>query len=117
MPDIEVLLAVGHPVFRDPLAVRLAREEGLRVKQCGPGAGLFAAGPAGVDVVITDEDAGEIPGPCTHLLDQYPSLTVFVISRTSDRVFLYQQMTSVQELQSTPDEIIGAIRAIRRRRS
>ena len=58
--------------------------------------------------MITDADEDVLPGPCTHLLAQNPDpLVVVVVSWKSDRVFAYQQITSVEEM--TAQEVIRAV--------
>jgi hypothetical protein len=60
-------------------------------------------------VVITDTAEDVLPGPCTHMLAQNPDLLVIVVSWQSDRVFAYQQITSVEELKGSAEEVISAV--------
>jgi hypothetical protein len=108
--EVKVLLAVAHGLTRDLLARALSESALLRahVTTCDPDKVLWHAGEA--DVVITDAAEDGLPGPCTHLLAESPHLLVIVVSMKSDRAFAYRQTTSVEELKSSADEIIAAIR-------
>ena len=107
--EVNVLLAVAHSLTRDLLARALSESALMRaqVTVCEPHEILGQAGKA--DVVITDATEDGLPGPCTHLLAESPHLLVIVVSMKSDRVFAYRQMTSVEELKGSADEIITAI--------
>jgi DNA-binding NarL/FixJ family response regulator len=107
--EVSVLLAVAHALTRDLLARALSESALMRarVTLCDPQEVLVQAGKA--DVVITDAAEDGLPGPCTHLLAESPHLLVIVVSMKSDRVFAYRQMTSVEELKGSADEIITAI--------
>jgi hypothetical protein len=105
----KVLLAIGNSFFRDLLA-RVLGASALgpdQLAQCRPQELLAHA--AGAQVVITDTADDALPGPCTHLLAESPDLLVVVVSWKADRVFAYRQITAVEELKGSAEEVISAI--------
>lgn len=105
----KVLLAIGNSFFRDVLA-RVLEKSALmpaHLAQCAPEEILGHAGNA--QVVITDAADDGLPGSCTHLLAENPDLLVVVVSWKSDRVFAYRQITAVEELKGSAEEVITAI--------
>jgi hypothetical protein len=107
-----VILAIRNSFFRDVLARVLRKSVSVPAEfvQCDPRKVLKTLKHAvGARVVITDTDEDVLPGPCTHMLAQNPNLLVIVVSWKSDRVFAYQQITSVEELTGPAEEVIRAV--------
>ncbi|MHC4399724.1 MAG: response regulator [Planctomycetota bacterium] len=62
-------------------------------------------------VVLHLENDNQIPGICSHLLQQYPELLVVALSREDDRAFLLRQEVSEQNLDSTSiGDLLAALR-------
>lgn len=112
MHDGKVILAIRNSFFRDVLArvLEASVQAAAEIVPCAPENVLEALKSAeDARVVITDTAEDVLPGPCTHMLAQNPDLLVVVVSWKSDRVFVYQQITSVEEMKSSAEEVIRAI--------
>jgi len=103
--SIVVLLAQLPPAVRETLKEVFTGQADMRVvvAENGPVEVLVAAGQTGAGVVILGMDDDELPGIASHLLDQYPRLTILAVGADSRHVFLYQlrpQLVPLGELDS-----------------
>jgi len=104
--SIVVLLAQLPPAVRETLKEVFTGQADMRVvvAENGPVEVLVAAGQTGAGVVILGmDDDDELPGIASHLLDQYPRLTILAVGADSGQVFLYQlrpQLVPLGELDS-----------------
>ena len=73
---------------------------------------LLTAGHTHADVVILGLQDSELPGICSHLLDEFPQIKVLAVSAGGQQAFLYEfrpRMVSLHEV--SPESLLAAIRA------
>ena len=115
MASIVVLLAQLPPAVRERLKEVFTGQSDMRVVDAtnGPVEVLVAAGRNRAGVVILGMGDAELPGVASHLLDQYPHLTILAVGADSWRVFLYQlrpQLVPLGELD--PRQLLDVVRTM-----
>ena len=73
---------------------------------------LLAAGHFHADVVVLGIRDSELPGICSHLLDEYPHINVLAVGTNGQQAFLYKSrpcMVSLNEI--SPEALLAAIRS------
>jgi hypothetical protein len=75
---------------------------------------LLAVANTEAEVILLDLlDPNVDPGICSHLLMEFPHLTIFALSRDRKHVITYRSSISKQEIQAESDDhILWAIRHI-----
>lgn len=73
---------------------------------------LLAAGEAQADVVVTGLRDSELPGICSHLLNEYPHLKVLALTTDGRTGSLYEfQLHEVPLGEISQQELLAAIRS------
>ena len=62
--------------------------------------------------IVSCTENGGMPGICTHLFAQFPSLVIVGVCRKSGRTYVWKQVVSTRRLKSlTLDSLLSEIRA------
>jgi chemotaxis response regulator CheB len=82
-----------------------------------PTALLLAAGELRPDVVVVGTVGGDLPGVASHLVDQYPHITVLAIAPDGRQGLIYALRPQVERIDtSSTAELLRTIRAAGRPR-
>jgi DNA-binding NarL/FixJ family response regulator len=115
--SVKVLLANRPEVVRTGLATLLQQQSDIEVVETvlDPIELLVAVGETQADVVVvTLPDSGEMPGICSHLLQEYPQLLILALSSARTRACVYRQAIMVEPLADMSDEgILAAVRRVK----
>ena len=113
--SLKVLLANGPEALRTGLATMLQQQSDIEVvgTVLDPIELLVAVEDTQADVVVvTLPDSGEMPGICSHLLQEYPQLLILALSSARTRACVYRQAITAEPLADVSDE--GILTALRR---
>lgn len=113
MHRIAVLLSVSPRMFRDALRTMIQAEFDLDVvdEVLHPIDLLLAVGESGADVVVlTVPASGGTPPICTHLLSEFPELTVIAICPEAGTAVTYRSPIEGEPIGLTCSDVIAAIR-------
>lgn len=112
---VKVLLANRPEALRTGLVMLLQQQSDIEVAGTilDPVELLVAVGDTQADVVVvTLPDSGEMPGICSHLLQEYPQLLILALSSARTRGCVYRQAITVESLADLSDA--GILTAVRR---
>jgi DNA-binding NarL/FixJ family response regulator len=114
---VRILLAKLPAALREVVVRALADQTDLRVvgEVDDPVETLLYVGEIQADVVIVGMHDDELPGVASHLVNEYPSITVLAVSSDSRQAFLYELRPTLTPIGAVSREtLLGAIRASRR---
>lgn len=113
MKKIRVLLANRPRMMREVVRKTIEHQEDMKVvgEVLDPLGLLMAVRKTGADVVILALKGSEEPGLCSHLLAEYPNLTILGLAPQGESAFIDQLRPHRQEI-SDPSEanILSALR-------
>ena len=113
MPLVRVLLGCLPTSLQGAVSAAVRSQIDIEVVGVAiqPTALLLAAGELRPDVVVVGMDCGGLPGVASHLVDQYPDLTVLAVSPDGRHALGYAVHERVERVDtSSPAELVHAIR-------
>jgi chemotaxis response regulator CheB len=110
---VKILMVDVPNGLRDLLQDVILRQENMLVvgEAIDPIDLLLTVNETDADVVIMGHpQADHMPGICTHLLVEFPTLLILVISTIDHRAFLYERKITQKEVSYTfPEDLIAKV--------
>ena len=117
MKELRVLLAIDSPLFSDALQHLLGREANVVLvgHVTDPVDLLVEVRRTRANVVIHSwPNSGQMPGICSHLLDQFPELLVIAIPSDSNHIVTCRKTIVISEFpDSGMEEVLFELRRAR----
>jgi hypothetical protein len=108
---VRVVLAVRPRLLRELLRDLLNRQPDMEVVAEPAGSLDLLARAGRADLVLTSGGEDGLPGPCTHLLAEYPGLAVLTLPAGSRAAVLYRGGHGAKEIDvRSPQILLEAIR-------